>query len=157
MADAMVALANLTLGATQSTVTFSNIPATPYKDLRVIINGQATASSNMFISYNGDTTAANYFWQWTMGNGSTATSSSGNDRVFGNSQNAQGVMIYDFLDYAATDKHKINLARTSFGGVEVVAVVERWASLAAITSIAFTANGTTWAAGTSFAMYGIVG
>lgn len=157
MANAMVALANFTVATAQATVTFSSIPATPYRDLRVVINGQATASSNMFISYNGDATATNYYWAWMLGNGSTATSSSANDRVFGNSQNALGVMTYDFLDFADTNKWKTALVRSSFSSIETIAGVSRWASTAAINSIAFTANGTTWAVGTTFEMFGIVG
>lgn len=156
MANAMVALANLTLGAPQTTVTFGSIPAS-FKDLRVVINGQATASSNMFISYNGDVVAGNYFWQWMLGNGTSPTASSGNDRVLGNSQNALGLMTYDFIDYAATDKHKVALFRTSFSSIESISGVGRWAVTSAITSIAFTANATTWAAGTTFEMFGIVG
>jgi hypothetical protein len=154
MPAALTPIAWQSLGSTAATVTFSSIPGT-YRDLRLVINGQATASSNMLVSFNGDTLSNNYFWVWMMGNGSIATSTSSNDRVFGNSQNAAGVMIYDFFDYSATDKHKTNLGRTSFSGIETIAVAERWASTAAITSIALTANGTTWAAGTTFGLYGV--
>ena len=155
MANSHVLISSQTLGSATATVTFSSIAAT-YRDLRIIITGAATASSNCFISLNGDTTATNYNWVWAMGNGTTATSTTGNDRVFGNSQNAQGIMIYDFMDYSATDKHKTNLARTSFAGIETIMVAERWANTAAINSIAFTANATTWTTGTTFYLYGVL-
>lgn len=156
MANAHVLIQTQTAGASNATITFSTIPST-YRDLRVVITGSASASSNCFIAYNNDTTGTNYNWVWMMGNGSASSSATGNDRVFGNSQNAQGTMIYDFMDYSVTDKHKTNLARTNFAGIETIAVAERWANTAAINQIAFTANGTTWTTGTTFYLYGVLG
>jgi len=154
--QAHVLISSQTLASATATVTFSSITS-GFRDLRLVVAGQSTAAANVFVTLNGDSTASNYAWIWMLSNGSTTSSTTGTDLVFGDVQPGPGTNIYDFLDYSATDKHKSALARVSFAGYEATVVSKRWANTAAITSIALTANGTTWASGTTFYLYGVLG
>ena len=162
MANAMVALANLTLGSAQATVTFSSIPTTGYRDLRLVVDVLNTTSSNQTnIQLNADT-ASNYtrviMAGWPTTNASSAALS-GTSIVCMNysapDNTTRVLMTADFLDSSATDKHKSILLRSNHGN-EVDAVAARWASTSAITSIKLFPDTSTFAAGSTFALYGIV-
>lgn len=159
MANAMVALANLTLGANAATVTFSNLPATGYRDLRLVINGTATVGGNIFMRFNGDS-GANYTYVQAYGTGSSTASSTSSG---GETADASGVFYtnptiatYDIMDYSATHKHKSNVNRGSAAGNLVIMSAGRWASTAAITSVVVSHGSGSYATGTTFSLYGIV-
>ena len=63
--------------------------------------------------------------------------------------------IAQVMDYSATDKHKTFLVRSNIPANNVAAHAVRWANTAAITTVAVEAISTTWAVGTTFALYGI--
>ena len=163
MASAMTALATITLGSSAATVTFGSIPAT-YRDLRIIVNGGATASSDqMRIRINGDSTAS-YWWVNMRGTGSAAQSSAVGAAqtssildLFGNGLGTtlNGQYIVDLLDYSATDKHKSFLCRADDATQGSHAIAGRWTSTSAITSIQLYDSGTTFLAGSVFSLYGI--
>jgi hypothetical protein len=162
MAKAMVALANLTLGSTQATVTFSSIPAT-YRDLYVVIRGiGSTSNMNPRMTVNADG-GTNYNTVAMQGDGASPTSSSLATRPFVDMTfNSRVQTTIDWqstisiLDYGVTNKQKtILLACGNTNGVERIA--SRWASTSAITSIELFFSSGTWAAGSTFALYGIVG
>lgn len=161
MAKAMVALANITLGSAQSTVTFSSIPST-YRDLRLVVDVLNTSSSNQTnIQLNADT-ASNYSRVIMAGQaatGATSASASGTSIVcmgWSAPDNATRVLLTaDFLDSSATDKHKSVLLRSNHGN-EIDAVAARWANTSAITSIKLYPDSSTFAAGSTFALYGVV-
>jgi len=164
MANAMVALANLTLGSSQSTVTFSSIPTSGYRDLRIVINGMAGSGANMQGRINGDS-GANYNRVVMTGDGTTTYSTSDANQTSFNYQfyatfngATRSIVTLDYLDSNAVDKHKTVLVRNNtaqtYYGVEAVAL--RWASTAAITSISLYFAGETFSAGTTFSLYGIV-
>jgi hypothetical protein len=161
MANAMVALANITLGSAAATVTFGSIPST-YRDLRLVVDVINTNSSNQTnIQLNADT-GANYtrvIMASQAASGATSASNSGTSIVCmgwsAPENTARTLLTADFLDSSATDKHKTVLLRSNHTN-EVDAVAARWANTSAITSIKLYPDSSTFAAGSTFALYGIV-
>lgn len=158
MASALVALATTTLASNTATVTFSSI-SSGYRDLRLVISGTVNATTNVSAILNGDSSAA-YSRIYIGGDGSSAAGNVFNAAdpfigywVGGGSNNN---MIIDFMDYSATDKHKVALNRANNPAAVLWAWLYRWGSTNAISSIAMSANATTWATGTTFSLYGIV-
>ena len=160
------ALANITLGSSASSVSFSSIPSS-FRDLVLIENPKHNSSStnqSTLIRLNGDS-GANYTMVYMAGNISSSASQSGTGGSAtslwsGRFNNADGNnAITQFLDYSATDKHKTVLSRGNLGlvaGLAVVTFVNRWANTSAITSmLLFPEDGGNYAAGSTFALYGI--
>jgi len=163
MANAMVALATITLSSTASTVTFSNIPTTGYRDLRLVsyvpsLTGSPTAQGS-YARFNGDS-GSNYYGLYAYGNGSSPGSdpTSGTTLFWGAFPAAGGVDQLDILDYAET-KHKLVVGRANGNGASTWFYTARWASASAITSIALTSPDTgsdQFGIGSTFSLYGIV-
>jgi hypothetical protein len=157
--SAWTALANTTLASAANSVTFSGISGS-YKDLRLVFNG-GIGSSNASFTINGDSTST-YYWTTLEANGTTVASS-WNGNTFGSFANdyilwynTSGILVtMDILDYSATDKHKTILSRGNNTARAVNAVVNRWPSTAAITSVQLNGNGTNFTAGSTFALYGV--
>lgn len=157
--SALKPLANVTLGATANTVTFSSISGA-YRDLRIVMSA-ASPSANGFFRFNNDSSST-YLWTTMEGNGSSV-SSAWNGDAFGSFANNYIVwyssnptlVTMDVLDYSATDKHKTVLTRANRTDNALNAVINRWPSTAAITTITLTAGASTWAAGSTFALYGV--
>jgi hypothetical protein len=160
MPSAQVALATITLGSAQSTITFASIPAT-YRDLRLVIQGSLSAGSNYFkLNFNGDS-GANYNYVFMRGDGTSATSSaSSNDVSIYQTPSSIGsgvntMISADIFDYGQTDKHKSTLTRSHSDGVYVWAIAGRWANTAAVTSVAVAAYSGNLNTGTVISLYGI--
>lgn len=115
----MFALATISLTSSQSSVTFSGIPA-KYTHLQIrwiarnTSNDVDGASENMRIQFNGITTAK-YPFHYLEGNGTSASASAGTtDTSFFSARfpmsnataNAFGAGIVDILDYSNTSKYK---------------------------------------------------
>jgi hypothetical protein len=149
-----VSLATTTLGNSTSSVTFSSIPAT-YKDLVLVVAGTASTQTGFLIKFNGDNTESNYFRVLMLGNGSTTSSSTGNNSVFGSVYTVQSSNITSIMDYSATDKHKTLLLRSNSASDFTYATAGRWANTAAITSINLSCSGATFSIGTTFSLYGV--
>ena len=158
------ALANVTLSSSAATVTFSSI-SQAYRDLMLVVNGKSTSTQTQTVlNFNNDT-AANYAYVYMRGDGSTTGSAaySGEAKIFTDGSAGFfgvdfGQIVFNCLDYSASDKHKTVLIRTnvatgSFPGT--VATAGRWASTAAITSLKVTAQVANFAAGSTFALYGV--
>jgi hypothetical protein len=151
--SAYVALANVTLGSTASSVTFSSITGA-YRDLILVFNFQGTGSGFCSLTLNGDT--SNFSRVTAFGNSgavSSGTASDSNFAAFTSSFN--NLATLQFMDYSATDKHKTILGRTGTGTDEVMMNTIRWASTAALTSITINTPSADFAAGSTFALYGI--
>lgn len=151
-------LATVTLGSSASSVTFSSIPAT-YRDLVLVVDGAATGGVNgAIIRLNGDT-GSNYTGVDAQGNGSSTGSgtSSGTSAEIGVAGTNRFVITSQFMDYSATDKHKTFLSRHSSAGDRVRMTASRYASTSAITTVLFSITGSTYKAGTTVSLYGIVG
>jgi hypothetical protein len=152
-------LANLTLGSAASSVTFSSISGA-YRDLIVVFAGTRTGNNNVLVRVNSDT-GSNYSYVGAMSNASTSFSSAATSNQFvstfaGLQTSAQLNVIWQFMDYSATDKHKTVLTRFSQTGSEVAMLAGRWANTAAITSIQVFAGNNDFGSGSTFALYGIV-
>jgi hypothetical protein len=151
-----VALATTTLASATATVTFSSIPAT-YRDLILVFEGKSSSTlENTYIQLNGDATAGNYPYVLMLGTGSSAISAAYTARTWGEADTTGGNMIYQFMDYSATDKHKTVLFRTNRSAGGVTAQAGRWANSSAITSIALQMGvSQNFAVGSTFSLYGI--
>lgn len=149
-------LATITLSSSASSVTFSNIPSTPYRDLILIISGTANTGTNIGWKPNGDT--ANHSAVYAAGTGSgsgvSGTLSAGQ---FGFLYTTQGDVELQVFDYAQTDKHKTILARANNAANQTQMLAGRWAVTNAINSIGIVAFGNTFTSGSTFSLYGIVG
>jgi hypothetical protein len=162
-----IALANITLGSSASSVTFSSIPAT-YRDLVLVIAAASNDSNQTAIMrFNGDT-AGNYNMVHMIGTGGGSGSSQTENSVgFLNISKGIGVptslgdvtIISQIMDYSATDKHKTALTRANsvnspFPGTSAQA--GRWGNTVAITSVAIAlSSGGNYITGSTFSLYGI--
>jgi hypothetical protein len=155
--SAYTALANVTLGSSASTVTFSSISGS-YRDLVLIIDSRG-ASFAPQIRFNSDS-GSNYAWVWMGGDGSGTSSNSassvaqfnlGNFATWANPTSA----IFNIMDYSATDKHKTVLNRIDIPSGGTSGWAMRWANTAAISSIQLFAAAGSYAAGSTLALYGV--
>lgn len=164
MATAITPLANITLSSTALTVTFSSISGL-YRDCYFVLStGTANLGEEVRVQFNSDT-ATNYHFVNAYGNGSTATSQTGNYAFIPLSRYNTGEMTstptvfkdLTIFDYAQTDKHKSVLSRNSESGQVVGMLAGRWASTSALTSVTFYLSGAnkSFAAGSTFALYGV--
>jgi hypothetical protein len=148
-----VLLNQITLAASSSTVTFSNIPQ-DYGDLVLIVNGAGTSTQgNNYLYFNGDTTTSNYSYV-RIANASSAAAS--NPAVSDVTTSFLNLVTVDILDYSASDKHKTRLSISSNPSSTILAYASRWANVAPVTSMTFAAlNSGNWATNTSFYLYGV--
>ena len=154
-------IASNVLSSSASSVTFSSIPAT-YRDLVLVVDGTGS-SATQFVSlrFNGSF-ASEYTNVTAEGNGTNAVSSAGGPTGQLNASNERypftttaSNIIFQIMDYSATDKHKTVLIRANGAANSTVMTAGRWASTSAINQVQvlFGAN---FNSGTSFYLYGIV-
>ena len=151
-------LANLTLGSTASSVTFSSISQS-YRDLILVINAPMSSGGVFgYLRFNGDS-GSNYSAVRMFGSGSSAGSDTGligaSAINFSEFYVEQNITTVNIMDYTATDKHKTVLSRANAPSNYVFGIAGRWANTAAITSLTISTSSSTWAAGGTFALYGI--
>ena len=161
-----IATVNVGAGG-QASIVFSSIPST-YTHLQVRAlarNTTAETASNTFSRFNGDT-GNNYTAHWLTGDGASASSNNvvpwdvnlvANIPAANATAGIFGVMIYDVLDYANTNKFKTVRSLTGNdrnGSGSVWLDSGLWRSTSAISTITFT-TGTNFAEYSSFALYGI--
>lgn len=161
MPSAITPLANLTLGANQTTVTFSSIVGT-YRDLLLVIQGGPASSASISVKANGN--ASGYSYVTFEGNGTSLYSAVNSSTQYEDSYNVHveyagtNETVYElhFFDYARTDKHKSALFKIGSYGAALGLYAERWASTSAITSLDLTHSGAiSWRSGTTFSLYGV--
>lgn len=143
-------------------VTFSSIPST-YTDLKLVCFLAGSASDPIGLQFNNDT-GTNYSRTFIAGDGSTATSnrsSSATNIRMPYPYNATpnfSIAIFDIFSYAGSTNKTI-LATTGNdrnGSGNVMRLVGLWRSTAAINRIDVIVNGgDTFAAGSTFTLYGI--
>ena len=153
-------LANITLGSAATTVTMSSISQL-YRDLVIVAKPILTIPGNSLqMRFNSDS-GNNYSYVAAYGN-SGGTGSYAESSVnliylgFASGVTDSFVSVSSVNDYSATDNHKpvLTRANTASSGVDMLA--SRWASTSAISSITFiNSSGSTFAAGSTFALYGI--
>lgn len=146
-----------TLSSSQSTVTFSSIPQ-GFTDLTYIIytNG-TTGAPNSFIQLNGDS-GGNYSATQLYATGSAGGASlrfANGTSTYAGTADGRSVLKGDFMDYSNTTTYKTVIVHGGTAdGSYIDLNVGLWRSTAAITSITFSA-GTSFAAGSTFKIYGI--
>lgn len=154
-------IATTTLGSAATSYTFSSIPST-YTDLVLIMNviSSTNAANYVYMQYNGDT-GSNYSTTILAGDGTTATSTRFANRTNFNidyyaTPNTQvGNRVISIQSYSNTTTYKTGLVRASRAGRGTDAMVGLWRSTAAINQITLTCDSDTFAAGSTFTLYGI--
>ena len=152
-----------TLGSAVQTVSLSSIPQM-YTDLVVVINAQASAQSDLYLTFNGDTSAL-YSNTILYGDGTsigTRRDSRGNAYMvltyYGAVTTTAGNSVHtvNIMNYANTTTHKTVLTRASAASSGVDESVGLWGSTAAITSMTFDLPTTrTFSTGSTFTLYGV--
>lgn len=158
--EGLIALYSTTLVAATSSIILSGIPQTGYRDLRVTMTLQnQTINAYPGMRFNGDA-ATNYTRVGMRGNGSTPAAFSVNSETAGyvDGPSVGEIIRWDIMDFSASNKHKIVLARADGVNENTSAHAFRWASTAAITSLTITGgNSDTYGIGTVINIYGIAG
>lgn len=157
MASTYEPIATTTLGSAVSSVTFNSISG--YTDIKAVYTGTVSAADWVAMRFNGDT-GSNYSATRLQGDGSSASS----DRVSNYTYAilSSGNVMYqtqieaNIQNYANTTTYKTVINRSTIPADRTGAIVNTWRSTAAITSITFlTTTAATFAAGSTFTLYGI--
>jgi hypothetical protein len=146
-------LATVSLASTASSVTFSSIPAT-YRDLIIVVTGTTSVNQGALVRFNGD--SGNNSQVAMYGNGSSAASFAEANNSSLQMYTVQSQATIQVMDYSATDKHKTTLVRSGGQSSSTFAFATRWASTAAITSIALSTASGTFSSGSTFSLYGVI-
>jgi hypothetical protein len=152
-------IATTTLGTATNTVTFTSIPGT-YTDLFVSIAPIGTADLQINMNVNNDT-GTYYSYTILGGNGTSAVSDRvtnatffGTDYYF-STTTAGGAVLVNLFNYANTTTYKTFLSRANNAGKGVTASVGLYRGTNAITRLDFKTTSSTFAAGSTFTIYGI--
>lgn len=179
MAKSYTLIQAQTLTATTASVTFSNIPQN-YTDLIVKISGRATSTSGtsraIRLEINGDTTYSNYRQRYLRtddtgaANAGAFLSSTGLRYYFYGLPNANatansfGAAELTFINYAGSSYKTFSAEAfaegfhnpfTGTAGNSVTAAL--WVNTAAITTLVFSPDDSSFAAGSTFYLYGVGG
>jgi len=154
-------LQSITLSNTSSTVTFNNIDQT-YADLVVEIVPVVNGNTTIGMQFNGDN-GSTYSMTDLYGTGSTTTgarTSNDNSGVRISYQVTSRTTNYtlitaNILNYSNSSFYKSVLSRAGSTTEGVDAIVGTWRNTAAITSITLYPISSSFAAGSTFNLYGI--
>jgi hypothetical protein len=152
-------------GGGSATVSFTSIPST-YKHLQIRFTANNASNQNIFLRFNGDTTA-NYARHFLYGDGSSAASGNATSDVnlsigyTSTSANIFGSGIVDVLDYTSTSKNKTIRSLAGYdangSGLSVLYSGVWFKTPEAITSMSIFAGAGNINQYSSFALYGIKG
>ncbi len=160
-----------TVTGTGASLSFTSIPST-YKHLQIRGITRDGADSAVVAQFNSDTSTSNYAHHRLTGNGVAATAEGYPSGTFafgfamisatnGVATDTYATVIADITDYASTTKTKT--VRSFYGqdrnGANGIVGLSSslWLNTAAITSILLRPYSGTFAAGTTFSLYGIQG
>ena len=166
-------IATVTLGSSQSSITFSSIPSTyQHLQIRAIAKSSRTSADQTTFKYrlNGDT-GSNYSYHRLFGTGSTVSSDGGSPYDYAylyygattnDTASTFGASIWDILDYSNTNKNTtvrylagLSNNNTSDG---VGIFSNAWLNTSAVNSIVIEMDGGfNFLQYSSFALYGIKG
>jgi hypothetical protein len=154
-------ISSTTLAAATSEVVFGSLPQT-YRDLVVVFNGNITTASSTLGAYRFNSDTGSNYTGVNVSNASSGTRATTSSDFYYQGGAGISTAIIQVMDYSATDKHKTVLVRSGNLADFVQMYANRWANTAAITSMTLLpidatsfAPTSTWAAGTTFALYGI--
>ena len=147
-----VLLNQITLAASTTTLTLSNIPQN-YGDLVLVIAG--SGARQFRLNPNGDTGNASLVYM--DGYGSTTSSGTVSQISLWYAPSlGPFTSVNQIMDYSASDKHKTVLTRGSVPADVASAYASRWASTAPITSLSLVNASTgSLAAGSVISLYGV--
>jgi hypothetical protein len=156
-------IASTTLGSAQSTVTLSSIPST-YTDLIVISQPKSTATEGIvYIQFNS-IGGTSYSSTYIYGSGSSASSgrrtNSGlgviAENAYATSTAGNTTFVTQIFNYSNTTTFKTYLSRGNRNDSQgTEGMVGLCRDTSAINSVSFAIGGTTFAAGSTFTIYGI--
>jgi hypothetical protein len=153
-------IATTTLGTAAATISFTSI-SSAYTDIRYVASIKATASSSIRVQLNGDT-GTNYSSTFLWGDGASASSfrNTNSNYLTGSYSVSTTPLLwtFDFFNYAgSTNKTALQThSNDNNGSGEVARVVGLWRNTAAINRIDLLCAGSTFAAGTTVTLYGIL-
>lgn len=157
-------LDSTTLSSSSSSINFTSIDTATYRDLILVINGQAAISGDFYprLRYNGVTSSV-YYWVAIAGTGSSLVAFYGqeNGQQIGNNQfftyGTNSQVVVHILDAGATDKNKNVISRIGRGNNGTEMLMGRAGINGAITSIElYSSNGNSLDTGTTVYLYGVV-
>jgi len=159
-------LLRTTIGTATSSVTLSLSGISGYTDLVLVANFTvATASGNLVMTFNGDTTSGLYSKTQLEGTGTSAFSGRtananniGLDSNMGSDTTSPSIHILNLMNYANTSVFKTVLHRqSSFWSANpgTAARVGLWRNTNAITSITLSNGAVNFNVGSTFSLYGI--
>jgi hypothetical protein len=122
-----------------------------------VVNAKnTTGNTGLRMQLNLDT-GSNYSYVVVEGDGSSAVvgSATRTDMVGGPNATTDSQQIYHIVDYSLTDRHKTILVRADFPSTYVDMLAERWANTAAVASVKLFPAANQFAAGSTFALYGV--
>jgi hypothetical protein len=148
-----------TLVSTEASVVLSSIPQT-YTDLILITQGTSTGASQLMMQFNGVSTTI--YSATILGGTGSATSAvtytNATSMQLGYADyftSSQTLAITHIMSYANTTNNKTVLSKTGNAAVGVGVSVGLSRSTSAVTSITVFPQGSSWASGTTFTLYGI--
>lgn len=157
-----VLLGNITLSASTSSVTFSNIPQSGYTDLKIVISARFdTANTAIKTGFNGLTT--NLTTRYLYGSGSAASSAAANEiyayansssytaNTFGNSE----IYIPNYTSSSAKSVSVDAVTENNATSADMLLAAGLWNNTASITSVTLVPISGNFVANSTFSLYGI--
>jgi hypothetical protein len=164
MPNNYVLLDRIELNNTAASVTFDNIPQSGYTDLKLVISARLTAAvdfASLSIAFNGST--ASFTSRLLQGDGSSAVSATLTNFAGGVNGTSTTTNTFDNVEIYIPNYRSAN--NKSFSVDSVVEnnatagrdtlVAGLWSNTAAITQVAFTSASGSFAANSTFSLYGL--
>jgi hypothetical protein len=158
-------IATTTLAGISTVVSFGSLPSS-YRDLIIVVDGLMATQGGFSLRINNDT-GNNYPQMMMRGeqSGPTASTDTSSGTLFYGSWSTVTTSerysgIWNIFDYSVTDKWKSGTLRCGYrtsSSRSTEAHVLRWNSTNAITSLQFQAGTGSFAAGSTFSIYGVAG
>lgn len=165
-----VLLQRIELNASASSVTFSNIPQSGYTDLKIVMSARGTRAANQddfVVAFNGSSSGFSYRQLYGgAGSGSIVTGSSSGSTGFSgivpaanNTASTFSSQEFYIPNYTSNTNKSFSIDSVSENNAttnwQLDLIAQLWSNTAAITSITFTPNNGSWAANSTFSLYGL--
>jgi hypothetical protein len=154
--QSMTALASITLQEASASVSFSGIPE-GYRDLVLAVNSIPVSQlAETYIRLNND--AGNNYtaieaWGDPPSLGGTSITRTGLYTGYFDDAN-RATQVTQIIDYSATNKHKTALVRLTKPDQATSMIATRWANTSPVTSLTVFSQSGSYAAGSTFNLYG---
>lgn len=154
--SAITALATLTLGSAQATVTFSGISQS-YRDLRLVCFNSNAAVTQFQLQVNSNSSAFTAVQAYGNGSSANSVTYTGDGSFYTGLWWGMEGDLYtaDIFDYAQTDKHKPVISRMNRAASYVSMEAGRYTATTAVTTLKIIGISNNIQAGSTFTLYGI--